>query len=332
MNNFYNENKTQIFKKYDSEILLNDIRNYLSGSGKLSKVLNHFFEEEMYKCKGGRGTMSPMEVLNNDEIIEKILIFTKSKPKFYVGNDIANVKSFFRNAGRIAQKVANFPVREAWDIYKTYSEVGDTIYDMSCGFGSRMSASLLGGRNYIGTDPNTTLVERLNDYGDFLTREGILGGTLNIGNNVNYKIICQGSEIFIPELENKIDLCFSSPPYFDLEKYSDDQNQSNVKFNHYQEWLSGFAKPTIENCALYLKANGHLLINIKNMTSGKKYPLFDDWKGLCESNKQLEYIETINMKQLSKRDYKGKHFTGVNTDFGNSEPVMVFKKICSDCE
>ena len=62
------------------------------------------------------------------------------------------------------------------------------------------------------------------------------------------------------------------------------------------------------------------------MTSGKKYKLFDDWFSICSQDSNLEYIETINMKQLSKRDYKGKHFTGVNTDFGNSEPVMVFRK------
>lgn len=318
MNNYYEEHKEEFFKKYPSDILLRDIESFLNGKGKLSKILNHFFEEEMYKCKGGRGNMSPMEAINNDEVINNILTFTRSKPKFYVGNDIANIKSFFRNAGRTAQKVANFPVREAYEIYTNYTKEGDTIYDMSCGFGSRMSACILGGRNYFGTDPNETLCTKLNEYGEFLRANGYCS---------NYKIYCDGSENTILDLVGKVDLCFSSPPYFDLEKYSDNSNQSNVRFPQYNIWLENFAKPTINNCATYLKTGGHMLVNIKNMTSGKKYPLFDDWKKIALQTEGLQYVETINMKQLSKRDYKGKHFTNVETDFGNEEPIMVFTKI-----
>ena len=220
--------KEQFFKKYSKEELLKDIENLQKGSGRLNKLFNHFFEEEMYKCKGGRGAYTPMQVLDNKELVDKIIEYTKSKPKFYVGNDIANIKSFFRNAGRIAQKVANFPIREAIDIYVKYSKEGDNVYDFSCGFGSRMNATLLSRRNYFGTDPNETLCIKLNECGKFLEDNGILNSLLI---NNKYKIYCQGSEDFIPELENTIDIAFSSPPYFDLEIYGDSEKQSVVKFS-----------------------------------------------------------------------------------------------------
>jgi DNA modification methylase len=312
-------NKTDFFKKYNNEELLKDLESFRNGKGRLNKVLNHFFEEEMYKCKGGRGSLSPMQAIEDIDIVNKIVEYTRSKPKFYLGNDIANVKSFFRNAGRIAQKVANFPVREADTLYQNYSSQGDNIYDFSCGFGSRMSACLLSGRNYYGTDPNTTLCNKLNEYGEFLEQDNLIGVQ-------RYKIFCQGSEDYIEELEGKIDMAFSSPPYFDLEKYNEEESQSIVKFKQYDNWINGYVKPTIINCSKYLKSGGLMLVNIKNMTSGKKYKLFDDWFNILNELETMEYVETINMNQLSKRDYKGKHFTGVTGEMGFKEPVMVFKK------
>lgn len=319
---FLRENREQIFKKYNQEELERDIKNFLSGSGKLGKLLNHYFEEEMFKCKGGRGNLSPMEALNDDQVVEKILTFTRSKPKFYVGNDIANVKSFFRNAGRTAQKVANFPVKEAFEIYTKYSEIGDTIYDPSCGFGSRLSATLLGNRNYIGTDPNKTLFKKLEECGNFLIEQI---QPQQLFNNY-FKLYNQGSEILIPEIVGTVDLCFTSPPYFDLEKYGEDSEQSINKYPYYSQWVEYFVKPTIDNCIAYTKSGGHILFNIKNMTSGKKHKLYDAFFDYMSSKTELELVEVMEMNQLSKRDYKGMHFTGVNTDFGVKEPVMVFKR------
>lgn len=319
--NYLEQNRDKIFKKYSEDELLQDIRNF-ANKGRLNKFLNHFFEEEMFKCKGGRGKHSPMEVLENNELVNKILDFTRSKPKFYTGDDVANIKSFFRNAGRIAQKVANFPVRQALEFYQDYSELGDSIYDPSCGFGSRLSACLLSGRNYYGTDPNKSLVKKLNEAGEFIVNNVL--STQFLDNT--FKIYEQGSEVFIPELENNIDLCFTSPPYFDLEDYGNDSNQSIIKFSNIENWLEGFVKPTVSNCIKYTKTGGYIMFNIKNMTNGKKHKLFDMFFNELNNSDNMEFVEVIDMKQLSKRDYKGKHFTGVNTDFGVKEPVMVFKK------
>lgn len=44
--------KDEIFKKYSNDELIADIKSFQSGNGKLNKVLNQFFEEEMFKCCG----------------------------------------------------------------------------------------------------------------------------------------------------------------------------------------------------------------------------------------------------------------------------------------
>ena len=39
-----------------------------------------------------------MEALKNDEDMRYILDYVNSKPNFYTGSEVSNVKSFFRNA------------------------------------------------------------------------------------------------------------------------------------------------------------------------------------------------------------------------------------------
>jgi len=308
---YLEDNFAELFPRYGDDELLRDIDNYRAGTGKLFKVLKHFFEEEMYKCHGGRGSNTPMEVLQDDVKMKEIITLIEGKPKFYTGKEVSNVKSFFRNAGRMAQKVANFPIKQVTEIYEKYTKAGDTIYDPSCGFGSRMSACMLSKRHYIGTDPNPTLCNRLKDLAKFYIQ--------NIEDSGNCVIFQQGSEIFNEQLVDTVDFAFTSPPYYDLERYGPDSGQSIIKFPEYGQWLDGFVRPTVENTRRYLKDDGLFAINTKNLTSGKKYPLLDDWFSIMRMG-GLEHVETFNIKQNSKRDYKGLHHTGVE-----SEAVMVFR-------
>lgn len=321
---YLDEHRDEIFKKYSKEELLRDIGNYKSGSGKLSKVLNYFFEEIIWECTGPRGNKSPMEALSDDEMMGKILEYVNSKPSFYTGNEISNVKSFFRNGGKWACKVANFCPKNARDIYFRYYDINGSkinILDTSSGFGSRMSAALLSGKghNYAGFDPNEKLSLKLKEYRDFLSENNLTEGKA--------VLLCEGSETYIPKLENNFDVSFTSPPYFNLEVYSKDEKQSIQQFSNYELWLEKFARPTIENTYKYLKVGGYAMINIKNLTRSKKEPLFDDWFKIFESIDGFEFHEIFEMEHQSKKNYT------MNTNYskeayqGFKEPIMCFKKI-----
>lgn len=312
--------KDEIFKKYSNDELVKDFINYRDGKGKLNKVLNHFFEELIFECKGPRGNKSPMEALQDDELMGKILDYVNTKPNFYTGNEISNVKSFFRNGGKWACKVANFCPKNARDIYLRYFDKEDNIciLDTSAGFGARMSGAMGLNNNYCGIDPNKNLVSQLNNYGKFLSENGLT--------TAKYRIFCQGSETHNDLLDNQFDLSFTSPPYFNLEVYDNDECESTKNYDNYDLWLEKFAKPTIENTYKYLKVGGYAMINIKNLTYGKKEPLFDDWYNIFDSIPGFEFVETFEMKHQSKKNYV------MNTNYskdqykGFKEPVMVFKK------
>lgn len=97
-----------------------------------------------------------MDCLQSDEMMDKILAYVKSKPKFFTSSsEVANVKSCLRNSMSWVRKVANFPPKEARRIYNYYNPEGRKLncLDTSAGFGSRMSGALLSGNNYCGFDP-----------------------------------------------------------------------------------------------------------------------------------------------------------------------------------
>ena len=70
------------------------------------------------------------------------------------------------------------------------------------------------------------------------------------------------------------------------------------------------------------------MINIKNMTNGKKLNLFDDWLELFKQHDGFELVEIFNMEQTSKK------VVGLYANYDtnkaknqNVEPVMVFRKV-----
>ena len=266
-----------------------------------------------------------MDALKDDEYIKWIIEYTESKPKFYTGNQVANIKSFFRNGGRKGGKVANFPPKVARDIYTRYFDNATeplNCLDTSSGFGSRMSAVLLSGNNYYSTDPNPNLHKKLFECAKWMYDNGF------IKENQHCELIKQGSEVFVEEWENMMDVSFTSPPYFNLEKYCDDNSASTQNYDNYDLWLENFAKPTIDNTYKYLKIGSYAMINIKNMTNGKKLNLFDDWLELFNQHEGFEFVEIFNMEQTSKKVvglYANYDKSKANNQ--NIEPVMVFRKV-----
>lgn len=315
--------RNEIFKKYTKEQLLKDIDSYRNGGGRLSKVLNQWFEECIFECKGPRGKKSPMEALQDDNDIEFILNYVAEHPRFYTGNEITNVKSFFRNGGRIAQKVANFSPQNARDIYFRYHDInGERIncLDTSAGFGSRMSAVLLSGHNYCGFDPNHELQLKLKHYYKWLKENGVIESTQRCG------LYEQGSESYRPELADLFDVAFTSPPYFNLETYSDDGSESTENYDNYDLWIEKFVKPTIHNTYRYLKVGGYAMINIKNLTRGGKEPLFDDWFRLFKTHGGFEFVEIFEMKHQGKKNYWMNTNYDKETYQGFKEPIMSFRR------
>jgi len=186
------------------------------------------------------------------------------------------------------------------------------VYDYSMGYGGRMlgvGASKMR-YNYIGIDPNTETYKYLCYYKDLI--EQVTGAT--------NEIHCSTSENFQPE---DIDCAFSSPPYFNLEKYSDEPTQCMVKYTTLDEWFEGYVEETLTNIYQGLNTDGILATNIADYKSygNKSYAVVDRWIATAEKL-GFRHIGTIRM-MLNTRPGVGNNKT---TGREKWEGVYCFRK------
>jgi len=155
------------------------------------------------------------------------------------------------------ENVTNFKAQNAKAIVEHLCPVlWGNVYDYSCGYGGRLLG--IGSSNfkynYIGVEPNTETVNYLNYLNDVIDEATGVRGT----------IIQSVSEEYQPE---GIDLAFSSPPYFNLEKYSNEETQCMVQFKTEDEWFEGYVVPTMDNIKRGLEDDGIFATNIADYKS-----------------------------------------------------------------
>ena len=263
----------------------------------------HFWE---VRCGGAK--MSPMEIFLDDDKLKSTIRKTWNfELKHYKGEEGRNKNKFHENRFRQSlkiysgtQSVSNFRPTAAKLIYEKFG--GETIWDMSCGWGGRLLGflSAKNTKHYIGTEPSTKTYDGLLKMKkDF----SYLGKQVDI-----YKL---GSEEYKPKKES-LDLCFTSPPYFDTEKYSDEDTQSFKKFPTEDGWVNGFLKKTMENCYYGLKKDSYMLINIANTP---KYKFIED--ETIRISKELGFTQEDTL-QLTLSSVMGAGY--------KYEPIFVFRK------
>ena len=253
------------------------------------------------------------------------------------------------------QPAVNFPPMTAKYLYERFTDdIKDQdvikIYDPSAGWGGRIlgAMSVRDDRSihYIGTDPNvdnfsTDSTNRYSDIAEFYNTKTNRGNTFFCGPVNTYEIYCLGSEVIqhdngFQKHKGDIDLIFTSPPYFNREAYSENENQSYKKFgSSYESWRDGFLRPTLETAVTWLKPNRYLLWNIADVKVGEKYlPLEKDSIDILESL-GVHYKYTLKMALegmpgQNRLDENGKpkckNYCKINGTYVKYEPVLVFHK------
>jgi len=161
------------------------------------------------------------------------------------------------------QVASNFPPGTAKAIYEHFLPDSGVVWDMSCGFGGRLLAAMSTDAvsTYYGTDPSIKTFEGLCRMSDDLSKLTTI--------NLNVDICLTGSERPLKTDWKDVDLCFTSPPYFDQEKYAREPSQSFLAYPSRTEWIRHFIGNTVENCHRILKPNGKLVVNIANVSGFK---------------------------------------------------------------
>jgi hypothetical protein len=195
----------------------------------------------------------------------------------------------------------------AWARANKYTTA--SVLDMSAGRGSRLTACIADPHvtRYTGVDPNTLSHQwyetQSRFYCEVFNNTSIFRGRKN---PQNFTVLCGGF------VETKLpfayyDIMFSSPPYFDLEEYSSDPQQSVAKNSTISKWLDNFMFASMDKIMAHLRPGGLMCINI-NLS--RVYT--DDWVSpLIRYDRGCQYLGCISSYKVGKN---------------NVQPIWIWRK------
>ena len=293
----------------------NSVNNSVIGLGNnRGQTINRFLFPNMMTAEPkGRGTNSLRDRFWNDAKLKRAIRICF---EFRSGDKLLRPTQL-RTALELVtgENVTNFKAQNAKAIVEHLCPVlWGRVYDYSCGYGGRLLG--IGSSNfkydYIGVEPNTETVNYLNYLNDIITDATGVKGT----------IVQNVSEEYKPE---DIDLAFSSPPYFNLEKYSNESTQCMVRYKTLDEWFQGYVIPTMENIYRGLNREGIFATNIadyKSYDRKEPYEVVQEWISYAE-RVGFKHTQTIKMMLTTR--------PGVGNDRKEGrekwEGVYVFSKL-----
>lgn len=267
------------------------------------QILANYFHPHIY-ASHAQGMRSPLQSYQIDKSLRKAIQLSLK---------------WFDNADRIAvlrylqlvngtQPCSNFRPSAAKAVYDYLG--GNDVLDMSTGYGGRLLGFLASSCKgaYTGIDPSR------------LTYEGNKRIAKEFDVESRVRLILSPFEDVPMSKLPKVDVAFTSPPYFGKEIYdeSDDkEKQSRERYLTYAEWVKGFLRPMMKKAIACLRPQGILAINIADISlKSYRYPLID---------KTIQIAEAEGFPLADRLEL---HFGGFGKGLSKTkhEPVLIFRR------
>jgi 16S rRNA G966 N2-methylase RsmD len=297
---FSQNEKTEIAKMIKN-ISLDDIKSdftNLKDIGKNAKsisercrignnVVDYFTFKERLHTKGKYNAnffdfISNIEEFKKKKFIQNMLEYydkvknkNKTKNKYIVWKETYNICISAINIFR--------PIF-AMEIYDKYNS--ERVLDFCAGWGGRaIGACALNIKKYIGIEINSSLKEPYQEMQNFLKNVSSTEIEMIFDNalSVDYSLL-------------EYDTAFTSPPYYFLEKYS-----NNTEYESKKDMNEKFYKPLFETTYKHLKNGGYYILNInKEIYESVCLPLFGpapEAFSLKKRKRQNDYTEYVYVWQ-----------------------------------
>ena len=173
---------------------------------------------------------------------------------------------------------------------------GNSVLDPCAGWGGRMLGSVASGKKYIGFEPCSETYENLKRLQSYL---GLQNVTL-------YNDVAENMNKY--DFEN-VDIILTSPPYFNLEIYS--LKGSETQYSNYQDWLTKWLSPLIEQSVGRLNSTGWSCWNVHNIG---KMKIIDDIFSIHKNlnYEQIRYFGIVSSKrQVNDQTHKNLDITKI---------------------
>jgi hypothetical protein len=162
---------------------------------------------------------------------------------------------------------------------------GEYVLDPCAGWGGRMLGAVASGKGYVGFEPNDETYNNLNELVNYL----------KLPNVILYNDVAENMNKY--DFPNP-DIILTSPPYYNLEIYSDKGSEND--YDNYESWREGWLKDVILKSLGHLNRGGWSCWNVHNIG---KMKLIDDVRDIHERNSFNE-VREFGL-QSSKRQSNG---------------------------
>ena len=178
------------------------------------------------------------------------------------------------------------------------------MYSTLVGWGDRLAGFYCGEttKSYVGIDPNTLNHPNYQRQVEFYKKHQTF-----FEEEKQVEFICSPAEdVDFTKYKEHFDTVFTSPPYFNVEKYSDEDTQSYIRYKDIDSWNKNFLHKTLGNIIPTLKKDGLLAINIADVYDAKNKTYFDICNPMNDFIKSqgLHYFGCIGM-EMTKRFNSG---------------------------
>ena len=213
------------------------------------------------------------------------------------------------------------------------------VLDFSAGWGDRLAGFYCGEttKSFVGIDPNSTNHPNYKRQVEFYKKHQTF-----FEEQKQVELICSPAEdVDYSKYENYFDTIFTSPPYFDVEKYSDEDTQSYKRYTTIDSWNENFLHKTIGKLIPTLKKDGILAVNIADVyhESVKGYVDITNSMNDFIKSQGLKYEGCIGMEMTKRFNSAGagkavsdyyadnlKEKAKITENMAFGEPIWIWKK------
>ena len=256
-------------------------------------ILTDYFSEPQ-RLKGEFSGQRSIHDLWRDKLFLNKLI-----TETYKEGKLITLENLRETIYRIAKETNQFKASVSKTILNFFK--AKNVLDFSSGWGDRLIGFLASNAEiYHGFDPNTSLTEAYTEI---------------------IKLFCPSEKTAViypfpfesrDSKPNKdfYDICFTSPPFYKLEIYSRDCNQSSERYPEFSDWMVNFLFASLLKVKASLIPGGRLVIYIT------------DYSNLSIVEPMMLFLEFIGIYYVSTI-YMSKENTTKKYDF---KPIRVFVK------
>jgi hypothetical protein len=285
------ENRKRFYEIYIRKLLMNGIKRQVTTSDNFSTTFHRCYKIGSWTQSAGNFHPMFMKFIVREAFKRTLRTHGRIPNDNFVIIDpcggwagrLIGVLSSFNELRTYYQRKTNRSLNVSYITTDVHSKIHDRFYDIVKDWFSHI-------------EPNIKIGDKFHFYKEIIGCE--TNGFLEFCNNCFEELHVSGAN-----------LCMTSPPFFNRERYSDDDAQSYVKYPLYSQWKEKFLNGMITNIHNLLLPEGLFYLNIADIRDNKNvFPLVTD---------AIELLQRKNFRQL--KTYK--MITGSMAYITKTQPI-----------